>query len=156
MEEKIYDALTIAKSIINKIHPVPLTLQKLLYFSQGYSYTFYNRPLFLDDMEGWVHGPVVKSVYHMFKDYKYNPIDVNFEVYELDEDANNVISYVINNYTKFNDKYLETLIHHQEPWILSRQGLDPDERNDKTILKENIANYFVNEIFQPEDVEWDY
>ena len=92
MEEKIYDALTIAKHIINRIHPEPLTLQKLLYFSQGYNYAFYDRPLFLDDMEGWVHGPVVKNVYHMFKTYKYNPIDLNFEVDELDKDANDVVN----------------------------------------------------------------
>ena len=156
MEEKIYDALTIAKCIINKIHPEPLTLQKLLYFSQGYSYAFYDRPLFLDDMEGWVHGPVVKSVYHMFKNYKYNPIDLNFEVDELDKKADDVINYVINKYAKFDAKYLETLTHQQEPWILSRQGLDPEERNDKTILKEDIANYFINEVFQPEEEEWDY
>ena len=29
--DKIYDALTIAKWIINKVHPEPLKLQKLLY-----------------------------------------------------------------------------------------------------------------------------
>ena len=33
------------------------------------------------------------------------------------------------------------MTHHQEPWILSREGLDPDERSDKTIAKQNIANY---------------
>ena len=46
----IYDALTIAKWIINKIHPEPLKLQKLLYLAQGYSYAFYDRPLFKDDL----------------------------------------------------------------------------------------------------------
>ena len=34
--KKVYDALTIAKWIINKIHPEPLKLQKLLYLAQGY------------------------------------------------------------------------------------------------------------------------
>ena len=66
----IYDALTIAKWIINKIHPEPLKLQKLLYLAQGYSYAFYDRPLFKDDLEGWVHGPVVRNVYDIFKNYQ--------------------------------------------------------------------------------------
>ena len=135
----IYDALTIAKWIINKIHPEPLKLQKL----------------FKDDLEGWVHGPVVRNVYDIFKNYQYNSIDTNFEVEELDDEAKDIINYVIKNFGKYDAKYLEKISHEQEPWILSRRGLDPDERSDKTISKESIANYFINEIFQPEMEAWD-
>ncbi len=151
----IYDALTIAKWIINEIHPEPLKLQKLLYLAQGYSYAFYDRPLFKEDLEGWVHGPVVRNVYDMFKNYQYNSINTNFEVEELDDEAKEIINYVIKNFGKYDAKYLEKISHEQEPWILSRTGLDPDERSDKTISKESIANYFINEVFQPEMEEWD-
>ena len=151
----IYDALTIAKWIINKIHPEPLKLQKLLYLAQGYSYAFYDIQLFKDDLEGWVHGPVVRNVYDIFKNYQYNSIDTNFEVEELDDEAKDIINYVIKNFGKYDAKYLEKISHEQEPWILSRRGLDPDERSDKTISKESIANYFINEIFQPEMEAWD-
>lgn len=151
----IYDALTIAKWIINEIHPEPLKLQKLLYLAQGYSYAFYDRPLFKEDLEGWVHGPVVRNVYDMFKNYQYNSINTNFEVEELDDEAKDIINYVIKNFGKYDAKYLEKISHEQEPWILSREGLDPDERSDKTISKESIANYFINEVFQPEMEEWD-
>lgn len=151
----IYDALTIAKWIINKIHPEPLKLQKLLYLAQGYSYAFYDRPLFNDELEAWVHGPVVRKVYNMFKNYQHNSIDTNFEIEELDDEAKDVLNYVINHFAKYDAKYLEKLSHEQEPWILSREGLDPDERNDKTIAKETIANYFINEVFQPEGEEWE-
>ena len=151
----IYDALTIAKWIINKIHPEPLKLQKLLYLAQGYSYAFYDRPLFKDDLEGWVHWTVVRNVYDIFKNYQYNSIDTNFEVEELDDEAKDIINYVIKNFGKYDAKYLEKISHEQEPWILSRRGLDPDERSDKTISKESIANYFINEIFQPEMEAWD-
>ena len=147
---KIYDALTIAKWIINKIHPEPLKLQKLLYLAQGYSYAFYDRPLFYDELEGWVHGPVVRDVYNKFSSYQYNCIDINFEIEDLDEDAKDVLNYVVDNFAKYDAKYLEKLSHEQEPWISSRGGLDPDERSDKTISKESIANYLINEIFQPE------
>lgn len=62
---------------------------------------------------------------------------------------------MIDNFSKYDAKYLEELSHQQEPWISSRNGLDPDERSDKTITKESIANYFINEIFQPELEKWD-
>ena len=142
---KVYDALTIAKWIINKIHPEPLKLQKLLYLAQGYSYAFYDRPLFKEEIEGWVHGPVVRNVYNMFSSYQYNCIDINYEVEELDKEAEDVLNYVINNFAKYDSKYLEKLSHEQEPWIMARSGLDPDERSDKTISKESISNYFISQ-----------
>lgn len=152
---KIYDAEIIAKWIINKIHPEPLKLQKLLYLAQGYSFAFYDRPLFYNEIEGWVHGPVVPDVYNIYKDYKYNPITISYENVELDKEAEDVLEFVIKKYSKYDAKYLEKITHNQEPWINSREGLDPDERSDKTINKLNIANYFTNEIFEPDDEEWD-
>lgn len=152
--DKIYDATIIAKWIINKIHPEPLKLQKLLYLAQGYSFAFYDRPLFYNEIEGWVHGPVVPDVYNLYKDYKYNPITISYENVKLDKEAEDVLQYVINKYSKYVAKYLEKITHNQEPWQDAREGLDPDERSDKTISKLNIANYFTNEIFEPEDEEW--
>ena len=151
---KIYDALTIAKWIINKVHPEPLKLQKLLYLAQGYSYAFHDRPLFYEELEGWVHGPVVRNVYNIFRDYQFNNIDISFEIEELDKESLDVLNYVIDNFSKYDSKYLEDLSHKQEPWILSRNGLDPDERSDKTITKESISNYFIHEVFQPEMEDW--
>lgn len=152
---KIYSAETIAKWIINEIHPDPLKLQKLLYLAQGYSYAFNDRPLFKEDIEGWVHGPVVPDVFQEYKSYQYNPINISYEVEELDDDALDVLKYVLDKYGKYDAKYLEELAHNQEPWLFSREGLDPDERSDKTISKESISNYFVSDLFQPEDEEWD-
>ena len=152
---KIYDASIIAKWIINKVHPEPLKLQKLLYLAQGYSYAFYDRPLFNDEIEGWVHGPVVPSIYQTYKKYVYDPISVSYEIEELDKEATDVLNYVINNYARYDSKYLEELTHNQEPWLYSREGLDPDERSDKTISKESISNFFTTDIFQPDSEEWE-
>ena len=62
-----YKAIDIAKYFINELHPEPLKLQKLLYFAQGFSYAFYDKELFNDDFEAWVHGPVIPSIYHEYK-----------------------------------------------------------------------------------------
>ena len=151
---KIYDATTIAKWIINKIHPEPLKVQKLLYLAQGYSFAFYDRPLFHNEIEGWVHGPVVPDVYKLYSEYKYNPITISYENIVLDKETEDVLLYALKKYSKYDTKYLEEITHNQEPWINSREGLDPDERSDKTINKLNIANYFTNEIFAPNNEAW--
>lgn len=149
------NAETIAKWFINELHPEPLKLQKLLYLAQGFSYAFYDCELFSDDIEAWVHGPVVPSIYHKYKDFKYSPIEINYELDEFDEETLNLLNYVKQNFSKYDSKFLEELTHNQEPWLLSRDGLDPDERSDKTISKHAIANYFINYIHQPKPEEWD-
>ena len=150
----MYTAFDVAKWFINELHPEPLKLQKLLYLAQGFSFAFNDKQLFEDEIEAWVHGPVVKSVYNIYKDYKYNPIMINYELIEFDEDTTSVLNYVKNNFSKYDSKYLEEMSHQQEPWILSREGLDPDERSDKTISKLSLANYFSNYINQPDLEDW--
>lgn len=148
-------ALTIAKWFINELHPEPLKLQKLLYLAQGFSYAFYDHELFEDDLEAWVHGPVVKDVYYKYCDYKYNPINISYELPTFNEEELEVLNYVKNNFSKYDSKFLEEITHNQEPWILSREGLDPDERSDKTIPKSIIAHYFIDYINQPDEEAWD-
>jgi len=145
----------VAKWFINELHPEPLKLQKLLYLAQGYSFAFYDCELFSEDLEAWVHGPVVPSVYHEYSNFKYNPIDIKYKLPEFDEQTLEVLKYVKDNFSKYDSKFLEEMTHNQEPWILARCGLDPDERSIKTISKNDIANYFINQIYQPEDGEWD-
>lgn len=66
-----------------------------------------------------------------------------------------MLEYVKKNYAKYDAKYLEEITHKEEPWLLSRTGLDPDERSDKTIPKSNIAAYFTSYVLQPDYEEWD-
>jgi len=75
-----YRALTIAKHILKICadHGDNLTnlkLQKLLYYSQAWYLALNDETLFSDDIEAWVHGPVVSSVYQEYKKYRYHDID---------------------------------------------------------------------------------
>lgn len=91
-------ALLVAKWFINELHPEPLKLQKLLYLSQGFSFAFYDEELFSDEIEAWVHGPVVPNVYREYKHYQYNPIDIDYEIFEFSEREYDVLNYVKNTY----------------------------------------------------------
>lgn len=150
-----YKAIDIAKYFINELHPEPLKLQKLLYFAQGFSYAFYDKELFDDDFEAWVHGPVIPSIYHEYKSYEYNPINLDYNLKEFDRDTIDLLEYIKKNYAKYDAKYLEEITHREEPWLLSRTGLDPDERSDKTIPKSNISAYFTSYVLQPDYEVWD-
>lgn len=149
------DVNIIAKWFINEIHPEPLKLQKLLYLAQGFSLALNDKLLFEADLEAWVHGPVVPEVYFKYKEYKFNPISLSYEIPELDEETLEVLIYVKENYGKYDSKFLEEMTHNQEPWINAREGLDPDERSEKIISKEIITEYFINLLHQPFMEEWD-
>ncbi len=59
-----------------------LKLQKMLYFAQAAHLALYDKPLFRDQIKAWALGPVVPTVYKIFKGYKgkniANPTGIGF------------------------------------------------------------------------------
>jgi uncharacterized phage-associated protein len=47
----------------------PMKLQKLLYYANGWSWAFYNKPLISDKFKAWEYSPVYPEVYHELKDF---------------------------------------------------------------------------------------
>jgi uncharacterized phage-associated protein len=128
----------------------PLMLQKLLYFIQGVSYAVYGRPMFAEDCEAWVHGPVYPQVYELFRDFKYNPIeDARFAIFEGTEDAlttneRKVIDLVVNTFGLYSGKVLERITHNEEPWKNARKGYADNIPSNVPLTKESIENYYVS------------
>lgn len=92
-----------------------LKLQKLLYYSQGFYLAIYNKPLFPDRIEAWVHGPTVPSVYKRLQRYGYNTIPEGVNVF-IDEDTGK--SYSDTHLIEYNRKmkiYNDWLESIQEP-----------------------------------------
>ena len=44
-----------------------MKLQKMLYYQQGFHLAYFGTPLFDEDIEAWMYGPVVPSVYSHYK-----------------------------------------------------------------------------------------
>lgn len=62
----------IEKYILSKkVRITPLSLQKLLYYIQGFSYAFLNKYLFLENCEAWVRGPVYRKIYDKYNKKYY-------------------------------------------------------------------------------------
>lgn len=101
-----------------------------------------------EDCYAWVHGPVYNSVYNLFKELKYNPIDDDrfmilknrFE--ELTEQERNVIQLVLNSFGNYSGKVLEEITHQEDPWVNSRNGYSFLEPSNNLIEKNQIQLYF--------------
>lgn len=135
--------------IFNRADEVtPLALQKILYFIQGIYMVCYDKPLYEEDCLAWVHGPVYKSVYDMFKSFRYNPIDdsrfaiLKNRFHELTEEEKEIIDLVIDSFGMYSGKALERITHNEEPWIHAREGYLIDESSNVVIDKNSIYEYF--------------
>ena len=128
---------TIARLFNNLNEITPLGLQKLLYFCQGYSLAIGSDPLFPEDCEAWPHGPVYKEIYHLFKSFKYNPIDddrfiiLNNSADALTDKEKQIIDLVSATFGAYSGKTLETITHSEDPWTKA----EPNSVITKTAIK---------------------
>lgn len=126
----------------------PLMLQKLLYFIQGIHFALFGKPIFVEDCEAWVHGPVYPEVYNMFKEFKYNPIDdVRFVIIDsrtdgLTENEKKVIELVVNTFGLYGGKVLERITRREIPWRTARKGYGDTIPSKEPLSKESIQAYY--------------
>lgn len=146
-QSKIY---LISKHIIARMEDItPLALQKILYYIQGFSTYFFDRPIFNDNAEAWVHGPVYREIYDRFSYYRYNPISKNeFESYNeiasLNAKEIKLIDSVINNFGVYSGKTLEKMTHTTIPWEEGRKELSEEEYSSNIIDIDTMKDYFTN------------
>lgn len=141
--------LQVIALIFNELEEVtPLMLQKLLYFVQGIYSARYGEPIFTEDCEAWIHGPVYSEVYTLFRDFKYNPIeDARFSILKktdstLTDNEKEVIEQVINTFGVYGAKVLEKITHNEEPWKNARKGYGDHIPSNELITKESIRLYY--------------
>lgn len=141
--------LSIISYIFSELREVtPLMLQKLLYYIQGIYYALYDRLLFTERCESWIHGPVYRNVYALFKDFKYNPIDdIRFSLLknsanELTPEEKEIINLVLNTFGLYSGKVLERITHKEEPWKKARIGYSADGYSNEAISVHSMKEYF--------------
>ena len=128
----------------------PLTLQKLLYFIQGTYSALYGKPIFIEDCQAWVHGPVYPEVYDLFKDFKYNPIDdARFVLLKgtkdvLTDSEKRVIDLITNTFGIYGGKVLEKITHNELPWIEARKGYGDKIPSNEPLPQKQIMQYYIS------------
>ena len=151
LSDKLLGVISFTFSTMEEV--TPLALQKLLYFIQGIYSALNGSYIFSETCEAWEHGPVYRSVYNLFRDFSYNPIeDARFSILRskealLDQDERHAADLVLQTFGLYSGKALEHIIHKEEPWIMARKGYEPFEPSQVMIPNDSIKRYFssVNE-----------
>ena len=97
----------------------PLVIQKLLFFSHGWTLGFYNRPLLNSSFEAWRYGPVMPVIYHNLSYYRADPVAKEILAHEKDFDwqERDILKQVAEKYGVFNGMELSSMTHVEGgPW----------------------------------------
>lgn len=125
-----------------------LKLQKLIYFCQREKLALINEPLFDDEMQGWIHGPVSPLV-RSYYDQKHG---IMTDTDSLSEEDEYIIRNVINQYGNIASWKLRDLSHEEFSWQQSRKGLAPNQRGNNVISIDDIKKDAEN--VRPFDYQW--
>jgi uncharacterized phage-associated protein len=115
------------KSFEDGIDMTPMKLIKLVYIAHGWHLGLFDSELISEPTEAWKYGPVVSSVYRMFKKYKTERISsIDFpnekykgEYYDLLKDVNTsaFLDKIWDVYKSYSGGQLSDLTHQANtPW----------------------------------------
>lgn len=120
-----------------------LKLQKLLYYAQAWFLVIHKKPLFEDDFQAWVHGPVLPAQYGRFKRFKWNPITLkDIEEPKLPAKVSKHLGAILDVFGTETAIALECMTHAEAPWRDARKGLAPNEASNEVIPKESMRVFY--------------
>lgn len=121
-----------------------LRLQKLVYYAQAWHLAIAEKPLFQDDVEAWVHGPVVPFLYYAYRDYGWQPIPrPDRDAVAMDDQTRELLDEVWDTYGQFSAKALENLTHSEDPWRDARSGYEPGALCREVISQAAMRLYYA-------------
>jgi uncharacterized phage-associated protein len=129
-----------------------LKLQKLLYYVQAWHLAVFERPLFSEKFQAWIHGPVIPELYDRYRSYQWRNIDEAVERPDLDDRTIAFIEEVLEEYAPLDARRLEYLIHREDPWIEARKGVAVDEPCSATI-DENVMKMYYRQRLSGAELE---
>lgn len=122
-----------------------LKLQKLVYYAQAWHLALHDTPLFPEDFQAWVHGPVIPQLYQEYKKFGWQPI-VKDAHPELPENVQNFLDEVAQEYFACDAYELEQMTHAEDPWNFARGDMLPDEPCTNVIKQEWMKEYYKSRV----------
>lgn len=121
-----------------------MRLQKLLYYTQGWSLALRDRPMFSERIEAWAHGPVVRDLYPLFADFGDTPIPPERMALpeSLSPDDRAFVESVWEAYKGYSTTSLREMTHKERPWRDARGTCGPADRCTTEITQDSMRRFF--------------
>jgi uncharacterized phage-associated protein len=119
-----------------------LKLQKLLYYAQAWHLALFDKKLFPERFQAWIHGPAIPSVYRTYKKYGWTNIDEETKRPDFDEETKAFLEELLDEYGSLDARRLEWLTHREDPWLMARNDAPSDETCTTWIDEDLMKSYF--------------
>lgn len=118
-----------------------LKLQKLVYYAQGFHLAIFNKPLFNEQIQAWMHGPVVPELYQKFKIYGSGAIPpiTEIDLIQFKEETLSFLDEVYSVFNQYSGWALRNMTHEELPW-------KEHEADAGVISTESMKAYFKTRI----------
>jgi len=122
-----------------------LKLQKLVYYAQSWHLALHDAPLFAEDFEAWVHGPVIHELYQKYKSFGWQPIAEDAKL-SLPKETQEFLNEVADEYFACDAYELEQMTHFEAPWNTARLGYRSDMPCNEIIKKDWMKEYYRSRV----------
>lgn len=120
-----------------------MKMQKLAYYSQAWHLARKGSPLFVEPVEAWVNGPVVRDLYETHRgQFSLSSWPLG-NVDELSSPQHKLIDEIVDTYGRRSASWLSQLTHSEEPWRKAREGLPDNVRSSAVIDRELMRDYYA-------------
>lgn len=121
-----------------------MKLQKLCYYSQAWSIAWTEKPLFNEEFQAWVNGPVCYELFDKHRGQYWVSEDTfsGGDCHNLSPDEIDTINIVLNHYGDMDPYALREQTHSEAPWIIARGDRAPDEPCSTIISKDSMGLYY--------------
>jgi len=117
-----------------------MKLQKLLYYQQGFHLAYFGTSLFDEEIEAWMYGPVVPSMYKKYKTKGSKGLVYEGDTISLTSEEESLFNEVIRVYGEFSAIGLKNLTHSESPWKETPVGVG------KVISKDKMMKFFKKKL----------
>ena len=148
------DVFDVAKYILQRQGKMTtMKLQKLVYYSQAWSLVWDEETMFPEKIQAWANGPVIRELFDEHKRSfqvttlrKGNPSN-------LTDTQKETVKSVLEYYGGRSAQWLSDLTHMEDPYKITREGLQDGINSEEEITPEILYGYYLNIPPNPDDSE---
>lgn len=119
-------------------------LQRLCYYSQAWHLAWEGVPLFEEDFDAWMFGPMCPELYAWHKGELKVSKCVEGNYGKLTRNQMDSIDSVMEFYGSRDSYYLTQLSIAESPWRDARVNIRPGQKEGPTIPKESLTTYYAS------------
>lgn len=133
----------VAAYIIDKRGPMStMKLQKLLYYSQGWSLAWDEIPLFSEEIQAWANGPVVPAIFRKHRGQFHLNSWPTGNPDALSHDQRDTVDAVLEAYGDLTGQQLSDKTHVERPWLEARGETPIGDASDEPLSLDSMQEYF--------------